>query len=214
MYKDDPRVLDRSDYSDKDQYELAKAVVEANDIEDDLEKDLKFNCPFAQATPKRVAYESWQEAVMANVNGGVGPVFVGRRGDLDVAKYVLKHKDSSGKNRFKYHVTNKSIIEGWSQSNKFWLYQRACPDYDLLVRRMRRHSALADWDIEDKGVVPMDFVCTDRQIFDHVRRENAAGNIDYATTNPDHFFCKNRGITSMAKWVAEKRAEYEEDSSW
>ena len=63
---------------------LAIAVSDANDIEEDLQKDMSFNCPFAKPVPKRVVYQSWQEAIMANVDGGVGPVFIGRRGDLDV----------------------------------------------------------------------------------------------------------------------------------
>ena len=201
------------DYSDKDQYELAIAVSDANDIEEDLQKDMSFNCPFAKPVPKRVVYQSWQEAIMANVDGGVGPVFIGRRGDLDVAKYVLKHKDSSGMNRFKYQIT-KNIIEEWTDSNKFWLYQRSCSNYNLLVRRMRSHSPLADWEIENKGLVPMDFVCTDRHIFDHLRREEDAGNIVFSSTKPDHFFCKNRGIKNLGTWMAEKTAEFDEDSSW
>lgn len=79
---------------------------------------------------------------------------------------------------------------------------------------MRSHSPLADWEIENKGLVPMDFVCTDRQIFDHLRREEDAGNIVFSSTKPDHFFCKNRGIKNLGTWMAEKTAEFDEDSSW
>ena len=58
-------------------------------------------------------------------------------------------------------------IDEWPNSNKFWLYNLCCNDYDKLVKRMKAHSELEGWSVKDLGNVPMDFVATDRAIYDH-----------------------------------------------
>ena len=102
-------------------------------------------------------------------------------------------------------------IDEWPNSNKFWLYNLCCNDYDKLVKRMKAHSELEGWSVKDLGNVPMDFVATDRAIYDHLCRLSDANELNLNTTSPSHFFSKQRPIKCLASWVSAMKARYEDD---
>lgn len=162
-----------SSYSAQECEELAAAVAHANQVETDMKENVNttYFSPFHTRKEKQV-YVDTRKAVMAHVNGGIGPVFLGMRGDFEMCRNLLMAKNKHGISRFVSMLAGKFILDEvkWPGSDKFWCYQYECKDYPKLVRRMRTHSELEKWDVLDLGAKPMDFVSTDRAIYDHLSR--------------------------------------------
>ena len=101
--------------------------------------------------------------------------------------------------------------EEWPSSNKYWLYNYECKSYyKKLVKRLMAHSEMEGWSVKDLGKQPMEFVATHRAIYDHLLRQESAGNIDLSNCLPTHFFFASSGIKCLKSWVSAKKAEYEE----
>jgi hypothetical protein len=197
-----------SEYSNAEHAAVNAAVVHADEMDKQLHADVEFDSPFVDAD-EQPKWQDWRQAVIARVDGGVGIVFCMRRGDFGVSQYVLKKKNKDGKRRFTYTSGTKHIMAGeWKTSNRFWKYNLKGKDYSGIVRKMREHSELSEWDIRDLGLKPMDFVASDRQIFDHIVRMSEAGKVDLEITPASHFFALERNISCLASWVSAKRVEY------
>ena len=92
-------------------------------------------------------------------------------------------------------------------STKFWVYKFKAP-YKALVCNLKAHSSLANWTVEDKGIVPMDFVAPDRQIHDHLKRLQAKGEIDLDHHDPTAFFSPEKRVSSLSSWVTAMDVKY------
>lgn len=153
---------------------------------------------------------------MANVGAGVGPVFIAQRGDFGLTTHLLKIKNSQGRPRFVYTMAGHHIMDAgsWPNSNRFWLYNHECKDYQQLIRRVKSHSELEDWEVADLGEKPMDFVASDRAIYDHVVRQESAGRFEFADLNPAHFFKSERNVRCMESWVSAMKEKYDGEEEW
>lgn len=110
-------------------------------------------------------------------------------------------KNKDGKRRFTYTLGTKHAMAGeWKTRNRFWKYNLQGKDYSGIVRKMREHSELSEWDICDLGLKPMDFVSSDRQIFDHTVRMSEAGKVDLETTSASHLFAWNATLAASQAW--------------
>jgi hypothetical protein len=110
-------------------------------------------------------------------------------------------KNKDGKRRFTYTLGTKHAMAGeWKTRNRFWKYNLQGKDYSGIVRKMREHSELSEWDICDLGLKPMDFVSSDRQIFDHTVRMSEAGKVDLETTSASHLFAWSATLAASQAW--------------
>lgn len=209
-------ILDKKGYTAAEVEELKDAIAEANQVEENYEheRDGAYDSPYAKR--RRTEWKDLRNAVIANVHGGIGPVFLMQRGDFNVCYNLLKHKNKYDVPRFAYTLAGKKIMDeaNWPASNKFWLYQYACSDYAKLVARMQAHSELQDWKVTDLGHKSMDFVATDRAIYDHLTRLTEAKKINPETTNPAHFFAEERKIMNVASWMSAMDAKFDNETEW
>ena len=206
-----------SSYSAQEREELAAAVALAEQVETDMKETVNttYFSPFHTRKEKQV-YVDTRKAVMAHVNGGIGPVFLGMRGDFEMCRNLLMAKNKHGISRFVSMLAGKFILDEvkWPGSDKFWCYQYECKDYYKLVRRMRTHSELEKWDVRDLGAKPMDFVSTDRAIYDHLSRLVSARDINPETANPADFFSPERKVKCIKSWLDAMDEKYDNKEEW
>jgi hypothetical protein len=209
---------DSPKYSLEERDQLAQAVAHAAAVENDMNQTVNtpYQSPFQQPTEARTERVDRRNAVMANVNGGVGPVFLAQRGDFSMCRNLLKCKNRKGIARFTFMIAGKYVMDEdtWPGSNKFWLYQYRCSDYSKLVRRMTAHSELEGWCVSDLGAKPMDFVATDRAIYDHLKRLVDAREINLKVANPSDFFSPDRNIKSIESWLSAMDEKYDNTGDW
>lgn len=221
-------VADKKGYTNNDVAELQEAVATANENERAMKTEgvgnpdyvepfqQQYASPYHKRTTYLVKWEDRRNAIMANVTGGIGPIFLAQRGDFNLATNMLKHKNKHNIPRFAYTIAGKHIMpkEQWPSSSKFWLYQYDCPDFDRLVSRIAGHSEMQGWDIKNLGNKPMDFVATDRAIYDHLTRLCEAGKVNPITINPGDFFAMERKVKSVDSWLSAMDTKFDQDEEW
>ena len=200
---------EKSKYTEQDHEDVARAWEEANAAVQELES------PFVHSGVREARQQQWEDrrqAIIAHIGGGTGTIFLMRRGDFGVTNYVLKAKNKSGHPRFIYHQGTKHIMpqDQWPNSHKFWIYKFKAP-HPVVVEKIQAHSELSGWTVTDLGRKPMDFVATDRQIYDHIQRQKE--KIDLDSFPVEQFFSGERGIKSLRSWMDAQEAIFEGGSS-
>ena len=76
---------------------------------------------------------------------------------------------------------------------------------------MRSHSELEGWDLRDLGSKPMDFVSSDRAIYDHLTRlvNQKPHPLDLKEANPNDFFDPGRGVACVESWMSAMGDKYD-----
>lgn len=91
-------------YTAQETSDVQAAWREANSVDREYKSTLE--SPFANKRPKKL-YDDRRQAVVANVQGGTGPIITLRRGDLGVSADVLKVKNKNHNPRFVFHQGSK-----------------------------------------------------------------------------------------------------------
>ena len=206
-------------YSPQQTAELATAENQAEEIEKEMFEDMEGEgedviSAFNTEDFERPAYDAKQRAIMADVRGGgCGTIFVGQRGDFQIARWVLKAKNKQNKARFRYmsatrRIEDPAMAGDWKDSKKFWLYMNKAPHREV-VQKIREHPQLDGWEITDLGKQPFDLIANDKQIYFHLRRNAEKGKIDLDNANPALYFHSSRGIRSMKSWMDAKKPTLE-----
>jgi len=210
-------VIDNEGYSQSQFRQVQEAINSADRADADYERDRASTDPQAPGLledqgHRTSTYEDRRDCCLANVKG-VGFVFLMRRGDFAVSNGVLKVRNKNNKPRFVFCVGTKHVKDQatWPTSNRFWLYQYSSTTYSTLRTKLQAHSSLLGWRFVDDGTQSMDYIASDRQIYDHLKRHAAAGKIDLDAADPRMYFTSHRPISSVASWVICKDREYDGD---
>lgn len=106
---------------------LATAQNEAEETEKEMVEDMEGGdviSAFNTEDFERPAYDAKQRAIMADVRGGgCGTIFVGQRGDFQIARWVLNAKNKQNKARFRYmsatrRIEDPAMVGEWKDFKK------------------------------------------------------------------------------------------------
>ena len=198
-----------SEYTAAEMDEVAQAVEEVEVVDAEYYAQVNHNMPECMLPPKvrsglrrKLVWEDRRCCRMYLVLG-MGPILLLQRGDIDIADQVLKLRNDENCPRFLFTEFKRHLADPkkWPGSNCAWVYQNSA-EYPRLVESIRSHELFQDWKVEDKGMVPFDFVAADHQIRSRLQQLQEHNRIDLATVPPKQFFSEGRDVTSVAEWVA------------